>query len=223
MGLKLLLFLAALLGLAQPVRGQGLPPVRVVDTDFSKGRLGHEQQIAYEDLVRLHGHSCDGLVLGYRALRYALLRFYPQDPIDRTNLRCWTGPSPCLVDAAQYLTGGRSPYGTLIVSDSLGALFWIERLDDGRVIELRLRPGVKPAAIDSLGALAVARKLAPCDLDRLRELEDRFAGSVLQASDDALFELVEHWVLPQALGRRQPAAAFRKTDVLNKDAPPCRR
>ncbi len=39
--------------------------LKVNDTDFSKGRLGNIQNIDIQDLTKLHGHLCDGLVEGF--------------------------------------------------------------------------------------------------------------------------------------------------------------
>lgn len=49
---------------------------RVIDTDFSKGRLGFQQEIELDDLVKFHGHLCDGLVVGTKALNYAFAEFF---------------------------------------------------------------------------------------------------------------------------------------------------
>ncbi len=77
-----------------------------IDTDFSKGRLSHEQTITLNDLEKFHGHLCDGLVVGALAMQQVVKALYPDQPIDRTNLRIVSKPSPCLTDVAIYLTGG---------------------------------------------------------------------------------------------------------------------
>ncbi|MBK6884888.1 MAG: hypothetical protein IPH05_18530 [Flavobacteriales bacterium] len=56
------------------------PQWHVVDTDFSKGRLGNEQTVTFTDLEKLHGHWCDGLVVGALGLGEALKEFYPTAP-----------------------------------------------------------------------------------------------------------------------------------------------
>lgn len=54
-----------LLLLVKPVLAQNNPSVKVLDTDFSKGRLKNVQTINLNDAVKLHGHLCDGLVVGF--------------------------------------------------------------------------------------------------------------------------------------------------------------
>lgn len=60
--------------------------MQVNGTDFSKGRLGNIQHIDLDDLVKFHGHHCDGLVVGHLALLAALYELqYPDGVVDRTN------------------------------------------------------------------------------------------------------------------------------------------
>jgi len=58
-----------------------------IDTDFSKGRLNQKQIVTINDLEKFHGHLCDGLVVGLLAMQEAMKELYPNQPIDRTNLR----------------------------------------------------------------------------------------------------------------------------------------
>lgn len=84
----------------------------VTDTDFSKGYRMHEQQVTLDDLARFHGHLCDGLVVGALAMDQVMKQMYPNEAIDRTNLRVVSAPSPCLTDVAIYLTGGRYQFNS---------------------------------------------------------------------------------------------------------------
>jgi formylmethanofuran dehydrogenase subunit E len=189
------------------------------DTDFSKGRLGHIQSHTLDDLAKFHGHLCDGLVVGALGIRQAMDILYPDQPIDRTNLRIVSGPSPCLTDVAMYLTGGRYPYNTFYVDGSLEALFIVQRLDDGRAVSVSLRPGIKPPAIDSMGDLALAQQLSPCDLDQLRRLEDAFTEVLLGMDPEAAFRTV---VLPEFEWHPLSDHDYRKSDVINKLKPRCK-
>lgn len=76
------------------------PVFNTLDTDFSKGRLTQQQKISIKDLKKFHGHLCDGLVIGALAMQEAMKVLYPQQPIDRTNLRIVSKASPCLTDVA---------------------------------------------------------------------------------------------------------------------------
>lgn len=203
-----------------PLGAMAQRPVEVVDTEFSKGRLGHRQSVNLDDLVTFHGHRCDGLVMGYLGLQEALYRLYPDSVVDRTNTRIVSKPSPCLTDVAVYLTGGRYQFNTFYASKEAldGQLFIVQRIDNGQAIGVSLRPGVKPAAIDSMGRLAVQRKLAPCALNELRQREDRFSEDLLKAPPEALFILR---ALPDFVWNPPFEKVYRKSDILNKDQPAC--
>ena len=69
--------------------------ITVNDTDFSKGKLGNIQKIKVNDIAKLHGHVCDGLIEGYIALDYGLKELYPDGVVDRTNTRIVSKSSPC--------------------------------------------------------------------------------------------------------------------------------
>ena len=61
--------------------------ITVNDTDFSKGKLGNIQKIKVNDVAKLHGHVCDGLIEGFLALDFGLKQVYPDGIVDRTNTR----------------------------------------------------------------------------------------------------------------------------------------
>ncbi|TVR40933.1 MAG: hypothetical protein EA392_02700 [Cryomorphaceae bacterium] len=192
---------------------------QVIDTDFSKGRLTHVQSVNLVDLERFHGHLCDGLVVGALAMEAAMRTLYPNQPVDRTNLRAVSKPSPCLTDVAIYLSGGRYQFNTFYVDTAFEGLYIVQRIDNGKAVSVSLNQGVKPAAIDSLGNLAVQRKLSPCGIDSLRALEDSFTDQLLASEAGTIFtvEVLEEFTWNPVLSNQ-----FVKTDVLNRDAPECR-
>lgn len=199
--------------------GPQAPSIEVLDTEFAEGRLGLRQTVQLDDLVRLHGHRCDGLVVGYLGLREALYRLYPDSVVDRTNTRILSRPSPCLTDAAVYLSGGRAQFGTFAATDSLPGLYVVQRLDTREAWSVALKPGVKPAIIPQMAAQAVARELSPCDLDRLQAHEEAFTRRLLREPDPAsLYELSPR---PAFAWPASEGTVYPKTDVLNKDLPPC--
>lgn len=110
------------------------PTIQTIDTDFSKGRLNHEQTITLEDTARFHGHLCDGLVVGFLGLKEALLQLYPNGIIDRTNTRIVSKSSPCITDIAIYLTRGRYQFNTFYVDDSISYPYIVQRTDNGLTI-----------------------------------------------------------------------------------------
>jgi acetolactate decarboxylase len=99
--------------------------------------------------------------------------------------------SPCLTDVGVYLTGGRYQFNTFYVDDKLKTLYTVSRIDNNKTYQVKLRPGVKPTAIDSLGSLAVQRKLSPCALEGLRNLEDNFSEKLVGLKASELYEIEE--------------------------------
>lgn len=200
------------------VEQRGVLHWRVIDTEFSKGRLGHEQTIHFNDLIALHGHWCDGLVVGALGLGEALKELYPNTPIDRTDLRIISRSSPCLTDVAIMLTGARAQFGTFQVSDTIAGMYIVQRISDGRASRVELNDGIKPAAIDSLSSLAISRTLSPCGLDSLQTIEETFVKDLLAMDPKAAITITRlddlRWPAPAG-------TVQMKTDILNKNAPRC--
>lgn len=196
------------------------PPqyIKVNDTDFSKGRLGNIQNVDLQDIAKLHGHLCDGLVVGYQGLNEALKILYPDGIIDRTNTRIVSKPSPCLTDVALYMTGGRYQFNTFYVSKDIEGMFIVQRIDNGKAVSVSLNKGVKPAEIDRMGKLAEKGELDACSLDNLKKLEDDFSTFLLE-NDPA-----KHFTVKEITGfkwKPKLQNTFIKTDILNKNKAKC--
>lgn len=192
--------------------------IKVLDTDFSKGRLQNVQTITLNDAVKLHGHLCDGLVVGFLGLKEGLYKLYLDSIIDRTNNRIVSKPSPCLTDIAIFMTGARYQYDTYYVSDSIKYQFIVQRIDNEKTYGIKLKPDLMPTAIDSLGRLASKGELDACGIDSLRKLENEFSTFLLSKNPQDLFiieEIKNYKWLPVLKGN------FLKTDVLNKKSQNC--
>ena len=194
------------------------PTIKVLDTDFSKGRLTNQQTISLEDAAKFHGHLCDGLVIGFLGLREALYKLYPDSIINRTNTRVVSKSSPCLTDIGIYLTGGRYQFNTFYVSDSIQYAFIVQRIDNGKTYGVKLKSGVKPTAIDSLGALANKGQLDACSIDTLHLLENKFSQQLLLSNPQDIF-IVEK--ITNFIWRPVLQNTFIKTDILNKQKQKC--
>ncbi len=192
--------------------------VKTLDTDFSKGRLGLEHSITLEDLEKFHGHMCDGLVVGYQALSEVFKLLYPNEPVDRTNTRIVSKSSPCLTDAAIYLTGGRYQFNTFYVFEGIQGLFVVQRIDTEKTVMVTMNQGVKPKEIDRLGSLAVKGELNSCQLDELKSMEDDFSEFLLKTNPAENFKVSE---LSDFQWKPVLKNDFIKTDILNKYSPLC--
>lgn len=180
--------------------------------------MGNIQNIDLNDLVKFHGHLCDGLVVGHLALQRAMDELYPDGTIDRTNTRIVSKPSPCLTDVAIYKTGGRYQFNTFYVSETINGLFTVQRLDTGKTMSVQLKKGVKPSEIDMLGAIAVKGELSACDLDKLKQLEDDFTEQLLSTDPKANFSVSE---IADFEWNPELKNDFVKTDILNKEKLRC--
>jgi acetolactate decarboxylase len=191
---------------------------RTLDTDFSKGRLTHRQTISMNDLEKFHGHLCDGLVVGALAMQQAMKELYPNQPIDRTNVRIVSKPSPCLTDVAIYLTGGRYQFNTFYVDTAFDGLYIVQRIDNNKTVSVSLNKGVKPTVIDSLGNLATQQKLTPCDIENLKMLEDNFTKQLYKSDPNKIFTVnnIENFTWQPNVKN-----TFIKTDIINKQQPNC--
>ncbi len=195
------------------------PTIKVIDTDFSKGRLTLEHDLSLEDLEKFHGHLCDGLVVGFLGIKEGLDVLYPNGIVDRTNTRIVSKSSPCLTDVAVYVTGGRYQFNSFYVDNAISDGFYIiQRKDNGKTVTVALNKGVKPKEIDELGAKAIKGELPACDLDKLKEMENHFSEKLLSENPKTNFTVKEitnfkwHPVLKND---------YTKTDVLNKNKPKC--
>ena len=189
-----------------------------IDTDFSKGRLTHQQTISMNDLEKFHGHLCDGLVVGALAINQAMKELYPNKPIDRTNVRIVSKPSPCLTDVAIYLTGGRYQFNTFYVDTAFDGLYIVQRMDNNKTVSVSLNKGVKPTVIDSLGNLATQQKLTPCDIDNLKMLEDNFTKQLYKSDPNKIFTVKS---IDNFTWQPNVKNTFIKTDIINKQQPNC--
>ncbi|SHF24147.1 acetolactate decarboxylase [Arenibacter palladensis] len=192
--------------------------MQVNDTDFSKGRLGNIQNIDLDDLVKFHGHLCDGLVVGHLALQRAMQELYSDGIVDRTNTRIVSKASPCLTDAAIYLTGGRYQFNTFYISNNMDALFTVQRIDTQRAVAVHMKKGLKPMEIDQLGAMVVKGELSACDLDKLKGMEDNFTELLLSTDPKDNFTLTEITDFKWSPVLKND---YIKTDILNKNKTKC--
>lgn len=191
--------------------------ITVNDTDFSKGKLGNIQKIKVNDIAKLHGHVCDGLIEGFLALDFGLKQVYPDGITDRTNTRIVSKSSPCLTDVAIYITGGRLQYNTFYVDNNIDGLYIVQRMDTGKTISIKRKPNVKPAIIDELGNKAIKEELTECELEELKKLEKEYAKFLKKSKPEDVFEVTE---LTNFIWKPK-TETYIKTDIINKNKKNC--
>ena len=198
-----------------------LPSFQVRDTESSHGRYAkNTKTVTCKDLVKFHGHACDGLFRGAVALSRGLAVLFPDGVIDRTDLRVLSRNSPCLGDVAAYLTGGRVRFGTQDVQDEPGVWFVVQRISSGRTIRVAERAGAYPEALAAREADMVARpqQVTPAEVDALREAQWSWVRDVLlRSSPNAMYPVLE--LKPEPWEPVPYARVGKRTDVLFKSVP----
>lgn len=195
------------------------PTIKVLDTNFSKGRLTLEHELTLEDLEKFHGHLCDGLVVGFLGIKEGLKVLYPNGIIDRTNTIIVSKSSPCLTDVAVYISGGRYQFNSFYIDNTIeNGFFIIQRKDNKKTVLVSLNKGVKPSKINELGAKAIKGELPICDLDKLKKMEDDFSKKLLSTNPKDNFSVTEitNFEWNPVLKNN-----YIKTDILNKNKPKC--
>lgn len=90
------------------------PVFEMLATQGTQGRYyPYTYPVTLKDLVRFHGHDCEGTSHAANAAWVAFKTLFPDGIIDRSVLRGISGESPCWSDAVAFLTGARLQYGNL--------------------------------------------------------------------------------------------------------------
>ena len=90
------------------------PMFEILATKGTQGRYYHyTYAVTLKDMVKMHGHDCEGLTHAANCCYVAFKILFPDDIIDRSVLWGITGTSPCWTDVVAFLTGARIQYGNL--------------------------------------------------------------------------------------------------------------
>ena len=90
------------------------PVFQMLATRGTQGRYyPYTYPVTLKDLIRFHGHDCEGTTHAANAAWVAFKILFPDGIVDRSVLSGITGPSPCWSDAVAYLTGARVQSGNL--------------------------------------------------------------------------------------------------------------
>ncbi len=90
------------------------PTFEMLATQGTQGRYyPYTYPVTLKDMIRFHGHDCEGTVHVANAAWVAFRLLFPDGIIDRSVLAGISGDSPCWSDGVAYLTGARLQYGNL--------------------------------------------------------------------------------------------------------------
>lgn len=194
------------------------PEFEMLDTESALGRYAPmTKTITVKDLVKFHGHACDGLVQAAAALKLAFNELFPNGIIDRTDLRILSKNSPCFTDVSAYLTGGRINFGTLDVDNKMGASWIVQRISDGKAIRVSRRAGVFPEELDRLEKKVKSGKATPEELTRTRDAAWNFSKNLLS------HPLTESFSVEELDDFQYPESVYdnvgRRGDIKHKNDP----
>lgn len=90
------------------------PVFEMLATQGTQGRYyPYTYPVTLKDLIKFHGHDCEGTVHVANAAWVAFKILFPDGIIDRSVLWGISGDSPCWSDGVAFLTGARLQYGNL--------------------------------------------------------------------------------------------------------------
>jgi len=192
------------------------PVFQVRDTESSLGPYADLHKIiTMKDIVKMHGHACDGLVTAACAMKAGLAVLYPDGVIDRTDTGCITKNSPCYGDVAAYLTGGRIRFGTQKIDPTLGDEFILYRFSTGQAVKISLQAGVFPPELAALERKIRAGDFTDEDMRACQQIGWDYARDLLQRPLAGSFELQ---VLPDMTWTPdQYEHLGERGDVMNKN------
>jgi formylmethanofuran dehydrogenase subunit E len=195
------------------------PSFRVLDTESSLGPYARQPKtITLQDLIKMHGHPCDGLVTAACAMSVGLQALYPDGVIDRTDTGCITNNSPCYGDVAAYLTGGRIRFGTQKIDPSLKNEFILHRFSTGATVKVALKPGVFPTEVLALEQKLRTGTFTPDEMRSCQQMEWDYARRLLQKPLPGSFQVE---ILKSFSWKPDPYRnRSNRGDVINKNVEP---
>jgi len=196
-------------------------PIRVLDTDSGLGRYSLKtKEIGIKDLVKFHGHPCDGLIIVFIELRTVLEKLFPDGVVDRTDLRVVSKNGPCWVDTAAMMTGARINFGTLSLDSAVGDGFIVQRISTGETYSVHLKDGVFPKEQAELESKIrqmhkEGKQIDGAMIDRVETMADQLSTHLLNTPSEELLDIKR---LPD-YEFEQKFKAGSRGDVINKDVP----
>lgn len=200
--------------------------LHVRDTDSALGRYNlpnHTKTLTLEDLVKFHGHLCDGIVFSYLQISVALHKLFPDGVIDRTDLVGACKNSPCMVDALSYMTGARINFKTLKIDSSLGLAHVIQKISTGQTYKVQLAASsfheqLSGAEKKIRAKIANHEDVHPQEIDEAERLAEEFIDQMLHTPLERLI-VVEELKEYRFEANTNVEAFGNRGDVFNKNVP----
>ncbi len=196
-------------------------PIKVLDTDSALGRYSlKHKEIGMKDIVKIHGHPCDGLVIAYIEVKEVLKKLFPDGVVDRTDIRVVSKNGPCWVDTVAMMTGARINFETLSIDPKMGNGFVIQRISTGDAYSVHLKEGVFPedqAALEAKirTARAEGKEVSAADIDSVEKMHSALSVKLLNSPPEAILDIKE---VPDFKFQFNFLPG-KRGDIINKDAP----
>jgi hypothetical protein len=150
------------------------PVFEILATRGTQGRYyPYTYPVTLKDIIRFHGHDCEGLVHAANAAHVAFRILFPDGIVDRSVLWGISGESPCWSDAVAFLTGARLQYGNLgfFRDKSYGHAIVLFREDTGQAVLATWKRGInnipgEPVVLPE--AVTWTPKVSMQDVERLK-------------------------------------------------------
>ncbi len=194
----------------------------VRDTDSALGRRSLQtNRLTLRDVALVHGHLCDGLVTSWVELGAALRKLFPDGVVDRTDVRVVSQNGPCWTDVAAWATGARINQRTLVLNNSVGDGFVVQRISDGSTVRVSLKQGVVPADLRDLERSIRVRRargeqVQPEEIDRFETAANEFSRTLLSTPPETVVQL--EWLEGFAFPTVSPNLFAPRSDVVNRNA-----
>lgn len=196
--------------------------LKVRDTDSALGRYNKStKDITIADIVKFHGHMCDGVTCSYLQIYAGLQKIFKDGVVDRTDMAGACKNSPCMVDALAYMTGARVNFKTLRIDPTLGSSHILHRISTNETYQVKLFDSFEPTALKKVEKriktkLAKKQPVAPADIDEVEKLADEFIHKLLYTELDKLVEIKE--LKNYSFKPNSDMGAFgKRSDIVNKN------
>jgi acetolactate decarboxylase len=185
-------------------------PIRIIDK--SMVMLGNTDNplitISLIDLIYNHGHMCNGVAVGYRAIKEASRRLFGRQLPQRGEMRIVSSVNSCPADLFAHVFGvrdhygNRAQFGTLITPDhcdrnnDMRFIFQRVKKEAGRVkalktVQIELIKGTIPAEFYKLLKIVKSKMATPGDRQRLKQLSRKTYTKIMLAETDEIFIIKE--------------------------------
>ncbi len=152
------------------------PVFEILATRGTQGRYyPYTYAVTLKDLVKMHGHDCEGLTHAANCCKVAFDILFPDGIIDRSVLWGISGKSPCWSDVTAYLTGARMQYGNLgfFKDKRFGHCIILYREDTKQAVLVTWKKGVNNIPWETVMLPEKINWKTKVDMEKVMELKNK--------------------------------------------------